>query len=326
MTAMALSLLASFREFFLLERAERVVESYAPGQHSRVLELRTAALERLSEARRTWSTLAACALSREAVALLARARAVARDASLDDGALARLDVSSEVPDLDPDPNDGTTGDGARVREALAARDPLYLDGLEPESLARLRIALDRAAGVLRGRVEVRSPLHIRALRWGRLGALVVVALYAVWLGVRSHFVPTNISAGKPVHASSNFPRTPVGHELVDGHPGSAYGVHTNQDDSPSVEIDLLGNFAIDRIVVYNRSDGWWDDCLPLVAELSRDGKAYTEIGRREEHFGFDIPWTLAASDRVGRYVRLRVARHGYLALGLVEVFGMKRKP
>jgi hypothetical protein len=315
------------REFFFLERAERTVEAYAPGQHVRVLELRTAALERLSEARRTWSTLAACALSREAVALLARARAASRDSSFDDGALARFDVSAEVPDLDPDPNDGTTGDGARVREALAARDPLYLDGLEPESLARLRIALDRAAGVLRGSVEARSRLQIRALRWGRFAALVIVAVYSVWLGVRSHFVPENISAGKPVHASSRHPNSAVdGHELVDGHPGIPFGVHTNQDDSPFVEIDLLATFAIDRIAVYNRSDGAWDDCLPLVVELSRDGRTYTEIGRREEHFGFDFPWTLAASDRVARYVRLRVARHGYLALGLVEVFGMKRNP
>ncbi len=324
---MAVSLLVPLHEFFLLERAERTVTAYAPDQQRRLRDLCAAALERLFEARRASSTLAACVLSREAVRFFARACALARDAGLDDAQLARLDGCAEVPDLETDPNDGTTDDTIRVRAALATRDLLYLDGLDEDSLARLRTALDRAASALRRRAEVRSWLEIRALRWGRLAAIVVVVLYASWLGVRSRFVPTNISAGKPVVASSRHPRSLASeHELVDGHPGVGYGVHTNQDDSPFVEIDLLGNYAIDRIDVYNRSDGYADDCLPLIVELSVDHAAYTQVGRREDHFGSDSPWTIAGANHVARYVRLRVAHHSYLALGKVDVFGIKRKP
>jgi hypothetical protein len=153
-----------------------------------------------------------------------------------------------------------------------------------------------------------------------------VALYAVWLGVRSQFVPVNIAAGKPVHATSAFPNSPAPRYLVDSHPGFAYGAATNIEDSPRIEIDLQGDFAINRIDVYNRTDGWWDECLPLVVELSQDGKSYTQIGRRDEHFGSDIPWTVEGSGRIARYVRFSLLRRNYLALGRVEVFGMKRKP
>ncbi|MGA2448845.1 MAG: discoidin domain-containing protein [Polyangiaceae bacterium] len=326
MTVSALSFLTPLREFFVLERAERTAAGYSPLQYARVTELRSAALERLVEARRTPSPLAACVLSREAVAFLARCRVAARDGSLDDQALSRLDGADEVPDLDPDPRDGTKGDGPRVREALASRDPLYLDGLSPENLARLGIALDRAAVSLLRSIEARSPGHIHALRRGRFAALVLVAVYVMWLAVRSQFMPVNISAGKPVHATSAYPNSPPAHYLVDGHSGFAYGAATNVEDAPRIEIDLQGEFTIDRIEVYNRTDGWWDECLPLLVELSEDGKSYTQIGRREERFGADIPWTVAGSGRPARYVRFSLARRNYLALGRVEVFGMKRKP
>jgi hypothetical protein len=255
--------------------------------------------------------------------LLACARAVARDASLDDEGLAELDASREVPDLGPDPVDGRPGDTARVREALSSRDPLYFDRLDPASRLRLQRALDRAAVALRRRVEARSLAHLRAQRWGRVAALGVVLLYALWLGVRHRVMPVNLALGKPVRVSSYRVNPPDGHELVDGRPGFTYAVQTNTEDSPHVVIDLLGDHAIGRIAVTNRADGWWDDCLPLVVELSRDDKTYTELARRESHFGFETPWVIEASGRMARYVRVRVARRSYLALGRVEIFGAR---
>jgi hypothetical protein len=231
-----------------------------------------------------------------------------------------------VPDLDPDPSDATPGDADRVRCALGDRDTLYLDRLARQDLARLRIALGRAATALLGHIEARSPSRLRLARWGRLTALGGVALLVAWMGVHRWLGPVNIAVGKPVHASSYHPYSPTGRELVDGRPGFTYGLATGNEDSPTFVIDLEGDYAIDRIVVHNRSDGWWDECIPLVVELSRDGTTYTEVGRREEVFGYDEPWTIAASHRPARSVRLRLARHGYLALGRVEVFGTKLKP
>jgi hypothetical protein len=324
MTVTALSFLAPLREFLLLEQAERVAESYTADKRARVLALRGAALERLVAARRVTSNVAACTLGRDAVSMLARAR-VAADAQFGDRDLAWPGAVAFVPDLEPDPNDGAVGDADRVRDALVENDPLYLDRLEREDVARLRVALGRAANALLGRLEARRPARIRAARWGRLAALGLVALVAGSVALRRSIGPVNIAVGKPVHASSYYPNSPVGRELVDGRPGFSYALATGIEDSPTVVIDLQGDYVIDRIAVYNRSDGWWDECLPLVVELSRDGTTYTEIGRRDEVFGFNDPWTIVAPGRTARTVRLRLARHGFLALGRVEIFGKKSK-
>jgi hypothetical protein len=317
-----LSFLAPVREFFLLEEPRRAIDAYDPAQRARIAELCASSAARVKVARRTTSAVPSCLLLRDAVTMLARASAASRDATLGDAALAQLDGAGELPQLPPDPLDGTEGDAERVQQALRARDPLYLDRLEPGALERLRLALERAAEAMRTRVEARSLLHVRALRWGRLAAVVLILLYAGWFFVRRR-LPTNIAAGKPVHVSSYKLNPPDGQELATGRAGFTFAVHTNVEESPNVVIDLQGDYAIDRVEVYNRGDGWWDDCLPLVLEVSRDGNSYTELARREEHFGFDKPWVVRASGTVARFVRARVARHSYLALGRVAVFGKK---
>jgi hypothetical protein len=317
------ALLAPVREFFLLEASERTIEAYGAEQRRRVAELRKAGDERLRAARRATSPVVACLLLREAVASFALARAAARDANVDGRGFAPKDVALEVPELLPDPVDGTRGDAERVREALQASDLLYVDHLDDAARARLRVALERAVVVLRRGVEARSLLHVRALRWGRLLSLLVVALYVGWLGVRRRVLPVNIALGKPVKVSSYKVNPPDGHELVDGRPGFTYAVHTNTEESPNVVVDLQGDYAVDRVKVYNRADGWWEDSLPLVVEFSRDGKSYTEVARRDSYFEFNDPWVIQASGRMARFVRVRVARRSYLALGRVEIFGSR---
>ena len=73
--------------------------------------------------------------------------------------------------------------------------------------------------------------------------------------------------------------------------------------------------------MHNRVDGWFDDCLPLVVEVSRDGNKWDEVARRDRHFDANPPWVVEAGGRGARFVRLRVAHHGSLALSEVEVYG-----
>ena len=182
--------------------------------------------------------------------------------------------------------------------------------------------------MLKGRVEARTLANVRGTRWGRVAAVLVLVAYAALLVVRATLLPKDIALGKPVHPSSKpgGPKAaPDGHELVDGDFGTSVGVYTNTEDNPSVVIDLQDSYWIDKVKVYNRLDGWFDDCLPLVAELSTDGKNWEQIGRREEHFGTDPPWIVDGGGRRATQVRLRVARRSYLALSEVEVFGKKEK-
>jgi hypothetical protein len=316
------SLVDPIREAFTLRDTERAIVAYAPVQHARIRAHVRAARRRERAGRRVVDAVGASVLLREAVTHYLCAAAVAHD---QDARTGELDVVAAMPSLPPDPARprAEPPDDARVREALATRDPLYFDALSAEDAERTRWALDRAASLTRRRVEARTLANVRATRWGRAAAILVLIGYAAFAIARATLMPKDIALGKPVHPSSRKGNAPDGHDLVDGDIGTSVGVHTNTEDNPNVVIDLQGGYWIDKVKVYNRVDGWFDDCLPLVVELSVDGTKWDEIGRREEHFGTDPPWIVDGGGRRAKQVRLRVARKSYLALSEVEVFGKK---
>lgn len=307
-------------EFFTLRRAERTVRAYAPAQSARVRKHVQAAERRLRAGRRVAEAAPAAVLLREAVLQYLTAMEAARDSAVAEGAAAPL------PPLPPDPArpKADPSDDARVRAAIASRDPLYFDGLSDEDVERTRWALDRAGSMLRRSVESRSLVAVRGTRWGRFAAVLVLLLWGAVAFARAKLLPKNIALGKPVHPSSLAENPPSGAELVDGETGASFGFKTREEDNPNVVIDLEGVYWINTIKVHNRVDGWFDDCLPLVVELSRDGTKWDEIARRDRHFDANPPWIVEGGGRGARYVRLRVARpHSYLALSEVEVYGKR---
>ncbi len=310
------------RELFTLERAERTVRAYAPDQAARVREWLEAADRRALAGRRTMQTVAACALLRDAVVCYLMAAAAARADALESTA----DLATSMPALRPDPARprATPTDDERARAAIAAREPLYFDRLSADDAACARRALDRAASMLRGRIEARSLAHIRGARWGRIAGTVLGLVFAAVAGARALWMPRNVALHKPVTASSVWYTPAAGQDIVDGDTGTSFGLCTKIEDSPYATIDLLDTYRVYRVAVHNRVDGWFDDCLPLVVELSTDGKNFHEIGRRETHFEGNPPWVVDAHKEAARYVRVRVARKSYLALSEVEVFGKKR--
>jgi hypothetical protein len=314
------------REFFTQRTAERTVRAYLPGQRTLVRAHFEAADGRVRAARRLTDAPVASMLLREGLRHYLLALHWAHSAPAGGEAPTPDLLSQHLPTLAPDPlrPDVSPSDDERVRGALAATDPLFFDRLPPAEAALTRTALDRATTSLRGRLEPRSLTNVRATRWGRLAALVVCVAYVAIARIHSAAWPRNVALDKPVHASSiRGGRSPDGRELVDGEIGTSWGAATNTDDSPNFVIDLVDTFRIRSIKVYNRVDAAFDDCLPLVLELSTDGANFVEVARRAQHFGADPPWTVPGGDRLARYVRLRVARRGYLALSEVEVFGKK---
>jgi hypothetical protein len=317
--------LPSLREFFSLRGAERTVAAYEPAQQARVQAHAAAAARRLSAGRRTLEDVPAASLMLDAVRhyLLAARAAQSRASTASTDEANGVDLARELPPLSADPTrpDAAPTDDARVREALAALDSLYLDRLPAEDAARLRGALDRAAGMLAGRVEARSLLNVRATRWGRRAAVAVVAAYGLWATAAAIWLPKNVARDKPVHASSS--RHGDGHELVDGEIATVPGLMTGVEESPSATIDLVDLYAIDEIRVYNRIDQSFDDSLPMAVEVSVDGSLYRPLGRRDEHFSADPPWIVSGRHEAGRFVRIKALKRGYLALSEVEVYGKK---
>jgi hypothetical protein len=312
------------REYFTLRRAERVVRAYTREQHSLVRECFAAADRRRVAGRRLVHTVPACVLLRDSVLLYwrgVRAAQATRPAGE-----AGDDAAEGLPALAPAPlrPGASPSDDARVRAALASRDPLYFDALSDEDAARARSALDRAASMVRALVEVRTLPNLRGTRWGRRLGVAVVAAYAAVVGLRAILLPPNVALHKPVIASSIWYAPGADQTIVDGDTGTSFGVHTRLEDGANVVIDLLDTYRIYRIDVHNRVDGWFDDGLPLVVELSADGKQFHEIARRETHFDGYPPWTVDGRREAARFVRVRVAKRAYLALSEVEVFGKKK--
>jgi hypothetical protein len=314
----------SIREFFVLRRAEATVAAYEPAQQSRVQAHTAAAKARLAAGRRTLHDVPAALLLLDAVRHYLSASVAASAAAGGSAEIpARADLAAVLPALAADAArpSAVPSDDARVREALAASDTLYFDRLSAEDAARSRTALDRAAAMLAGRVEARSLLNLRATRWGRLAALVVMGVYVLGATAAAIWLPKNIARDKPVHPSTS--RRGDGHELVDGELATAPGVMTAVEESPSATIDLGEPYALDRVKVYNRLDEAFDDSLPLAVEISVDGVAYKPLARRDDHFAADPPWVVTAHREPARFVRLKVLKRGYLALSEVEVYGKK---
>jgi hypothetical protein len=323
--------LQAISEFFTLRTAERTIRGYTPAKHLRLRAHFEAAERRLAAARRVPHAIPAAVLFHGAVSHYLRAIEALRDVDESEHTAGARDLWAAqlhaVPE-DPTRPMAIPTDDERVRAALATHDPLYFDQLSPEDAEKARWALERAACMLRRRVEPRSLANVRGARWGRAIGLAVIVAYVAVAGIRARLLPRNIALGRPVHPSSLMMNPPDGHELVDGEIGSSYGVATNVQDSPFVVIDLEDVYLLDRVNVHNRADTAFDDCLPLVVELSTDGTSYAEIARREEHFDANPPWVVDGHQQPARYVRLRVARHSYLALSEVEVFGktLSKKP
>jgi hypothetical protein len=313
------TLIDPIAEFFTLRRAERTVRAFVPAQSARVRRHVQAAERRLRAGRRVTDATAAAVLLRESVLQYLIAIEAARAAAAPEGAAAPF------PALPPDPARprANPSDEVRVREAIASRDPLYFDGLPTEDVERARWALDRAASMLRRNVESRTLVAVQGTRWGRVAAVTVLVLWGAVALAKAKLLPKNIAYGKPVHPSSLAENPPSGRELVDGDTGVSYAFKTREEDSANVVIDLEGIYWVDTIRVHNRVDGWFDDGLPLVVELSRDGNKWDELARRDRHFDANPPWVIEAGGRGARFVRLRVARHSYLALSEVEVYGKR---
>lgn len=309
------------RETVLRERALARAKEFDPAAAEVVNERVRAADRRLTAAAElaVEPTLAAAAsLARDALVLALDAWALARSGTPSASPVATLDAAREAlahAGVD-------VGAIAAARDALEAGDPLHFDRGSTEETERARVALVAVADGVVAAARVPTVPEVKRGRAMRL-ALVALALVALaGQAGRLAISPRNVARGKPASASSRHPAALSGPEgLTDGSTSAAYGAHTDREVAPWVQVDLQKPFAIDRVKIYNRADGWFDDSLPLVLELSDDGVSFAELARRAEHFGADSPWVAELGARRGRFVRVRHPGSGLVVLGEIEVYG-----
>jgi hypothetical protein len=309
--------LESVRATFLLGDAERLAASYLDLGRQRMRPLVRAAQDRAAVAERLLERHAASALTlyREA-ALLYMAAAVTAGSA--DPLAEPLDAAEVVTRFRAGAHPSPPGDLAAFlafvsRPAASLESRPSFDG----ERARANVRWLRAQVEPRGVAELR---FVRAFRLLTATVLVVAVLAWALSGVGAK---KNIALHKPVTTSGVHPNAvspPSG--LTDGViTGSPYGVHTQVGGTPWVQVDLLAIYEIEKVKVYNRGDGWFDNGLPMVLQLSVNGIDYLDVETRTAPFGQSTPWIAKPGRRKGRYVRLRGPQGMYVALSELEVFG-----
>ena len=157
-------------------------------------------------------------------------------------------------------------------------------------------------------------------RWSRmiLVALVLAAFFGVavsWLDQK--FGKPNIALHCRVTVSSQYSSEGTDHRLlVDGVPDNL-GFHTQSGGQQWVVIDLGSIRKFDKVVVYNRSDGFQDRAVPLRLEVSSDNVHFTHLRERKETFD---KWTASDLHAEGRYVRLLNTPPSFFHLSEVQIY------
>ena len=310
---------ARVREFFLMKEPQARAARLAAPKAEQLRAWHAAARLRIrhaDELQGPYSSPAAFVLYRDALRLLARASLLddAPEGDLtDEAALAAVPRFLEaVPEETRKP----------LTEALAflgQEDPLAFDRVQDTELTAKRQAVEDLLRHLVRRVEPRTVRRIKLVRGARWAAVALVALWLLRLLFLTIFAPANIALHKTVTASSHFPGTPDPSALVDGI-ADKYGVHTTIEPNPWVVVDLGGVYNVKTIRVKNRTDGFFDESLPILVEVAETDDAFVQIAERTTRFD---TWDVDVGGKPVSKIKLHVPHHGYLALGEVEVFASR---
>ena len=307
---------ARVREFFLMEEPRARAARLPAAKAEQLRAWHGAARLRIKHAdelQGPHSSPAAFVLYRDALRLLARASLLdeAPEAKITDAA-----ALAAVPRFLAEVPEETRAPLLQALELLGHEDPLAFDRIPDAALPARRLAVEDLLRRMVGRVEARSLFRLKVERGARWVGAGLLGLWLVRLLLLTIFAAPNIALHKSVTASSHYPGTPDPSALVDG-VSDKYGVHTTVEAAPWVVIDLGGVYKVRTIRVKNRTDGFFDESMPLVVEVAETDDAFVQVGERTTRYD---TWDLDVGGKPASKIKLSVPHHGYLALGEVEVY------
>lgn len=110
----------------------------------------------------------------------------------------------------------------------------------------------------------------------------------------------------------------------DGIRTGRWGFHTNLQPSPWWQIDLGETVSLDRLVLYNRCDGFAARAARILVLASDDAKAFRQIYQHDgkTFYGYSNgkPLVVRLKGAKARYIRLQLPGKDYLHLDEVEVY------
>jgi hypothetical protein len=213
------------------------------------------------------------------------------------------------------------GEAARSADTLLAATPARTARMSEQERATqagaaralLRLAMDAVDRKQRSRGRV---LFQRTVRTGALAIFVVGTAASLAAFIPPLLRPANLLAHSPWHASSTYPGFSPDEGTATGKHTQIF-FHTDQEYNPFIQFDMGKVQTLRHFEIQNRHDCCDDRALPLVIEISVDGKRFDEVARRTEPFKtFDanIPPKLA------RFVKVHVPKKTWLHLERVAAW------
>lgn len=207
---------------------------------------------------------------------------------------------------------------AELKRLAAMQKPaLELAELAEREQEAAALTLRRAStGVLEVREKPKRVVEALALKSLLRFALTFAVLVALVVGAIAVLpAKKNLAAGKPWTTSSKmFDCNPEAGEC--GGAQTMIFFHTKEEQNPWLEYDLGTKTQFSSMTIKNRQDGERDRAVPLVVEVSDDGKTFREVIRRTDQFSV---WKPSFAKQTARYVRLRVPRKSMLHLESVQI-------
>jgi F5/8 type C domain-containing protein len=201
---------------------------------------------------------------------------------------------------------------ANVREALARTFVASADLGQPQRRDEVRVL---RAFVQRVTIAMEGPEPAKRRTASRRIALVVAAATLALLAVALLRTERDLAAHRPWRASSSAKHCDLPNNNCAGEPVDIF-FHTNEEESPWVEIDLGKVETFSTVAIRNRLDCCMERAVPLAIEVSTDGSRYAEVARRDQPFGV---WDAKFEPVRARYVRARALRRTILHLERITV-------
>lgn len=320
------SLQAGIRELMLLEKAVERSAKLSDTQLSAMRSYCDGAVARLAVARDIRGTAqapVALELYRQGTLLYAFAYLASKEGSIDlaglspDATLRKLEETLDAEGVRPPAEFG------QVKPLLLSSDPLAFDRLSADQSEQGTQAFEVVTKWLSHRFDIRTPRELKLARVLRVGVAGIAAISLLVLLVVWIFSPKDLAKDRPATSNASTMWGSTIAAAVDGSTSGAYGFHSTLEDSPWLAVDLGRRFAINKVRVVGRSDGVYDQSVPLALEVSDDGTNYREVAERVEPFSAFDPWVVKPAGVSAQFVRIRTMRRSYLVVGELEVYGRK---
>lgn len=197
--------------------------------------------------------------------------------------------------------------GSRERALTLARSLVDESDGVGESLHDAELFAARLVEVAtHGRRLARAGLVWRAAKALFTLAALALALHVFWSKVHAPYRFTVSDSLMGFNAEGRLPAS-TSREVF---------FHTNETESPWVEVDLGEERALSRVTVTNRVDCCQERAVPMVVSVRGEAGAARDVARKAEAFD---TWEATFASTRARYVRLTVPRRTFLHLRNVEV-------